>query len=232
MRTYVWSLAMLVAAWSPASGAPGVKPSPPSRMALVQAQCAGHCACAVDADCGQEGTCTTGVCTAGDPARVGCNADAECAPAFGCTPAPGPCSQTARFAGGTLILRGLKQPAPTRDPSQNDAGEIRLSSVSVGAEPYTGTLAASVVYKTTFATDVNGNCALNAFQIAVEALTGRVDCKNGKCRGHLMQIAALPKQCADVAIVNELMSAVVRDPRGAPLATVGLLIPAGKADAP
>jgi len=209
------------------------KLSPPSKMALVQAQCAGHCTCGADADCGAAGTCTGGLCTAGDGARVACNADTDCAAGRTCPPVYGPCSPAFRVTSGTLTLRGAKEPAPTRDPKQNNPGEVRLVGVTKGAAPFTGTLDADVVLKTTFGTDANGNCALNASQLVVDrALSATLACKGGKCKGRLVQFARLPKPCADVSIVSELVSATVRDDTGVPLATVGLAIPAGKADAP
>ena len=208
------------------------RPSPPSRLSLVQAQCAGHCTCAADADCGTPGTCTGGTCSAGEAARTGCNADTECAPARTCAPAPGPCSSLFRMTTGSVTLRGAKQPAPTRDPSQNNAGDVRLVGVTRGGTPFTGTLAASVVYKTTFGTDANGNCVLDGLQIATESLTATLACRTGKCKGRLTQIASLPKQCADVAITSEFVSTTVRDEAGAALAAAGLAIPAGRADAP
>jgi len=221
-----------IAVLAAAARAQPTKPSAPSRFSLVQAQCAGRCTCAADADCGTAGTCGGGTCSAGEAARTACNADTDCAPTRTCAPAPGPCSSLFRMTAGSVTLRSAKQPAPTRDPKLNNAGDVRLVGVTRGGAPFTGTLGASVVYKTTFGTDTNGNCVLDALQIATESLTATLACRNGKCVGRLVQIAALPKQCADVAITSEFVSTTVKDESGAALATAGLAIPAGRADAP
>ena len=231
MRHLLTALVATLVIGVPAGAQPG-KTSPPSRLSMVQAQCAGHCTCGVDADCGTGGSCGAGFCTAGDAARKACNGDADCAASRTCALAPGPCAPTFVVGGGTVVLRGAKQPSPTRDPSQQNAGQMTLTGLTQNGAPYSGTLAGEVILKPTFGTDANGNCALNAFQMALPSETSTLTCKNGKCKGRILPAFALPKTCADVSITIELVSITIRDGSGAAVASAGLFIPAGKSDAP
>jgi hypothetical protein len=109
---------------------------------------------------------------------------------------------------------------------------MTLTGVTLNGAAFSGTLNGEVVLKTTFGTDANGNCALNLLQISTPSELGPLACRNGKCKGRLLQFAALPKTCADVTITSEFVAANVRDGNGALVATAGLVIPAGKSDAP
>jgi hypothetical protein len=149
---------------------------------------------------------------------------------------PGPCS-TLRFTSGTAILRSARQPAPTcprtgNDPSENNTGSVRLSGVTSGGAPYSGSLTAEVVLRTTFATDPNGTCTLANVQIETASLVGTLTCRSGRCRGPLVAVACLPKPCADTPITSELLGLTVKDGDGNALATVGTRVAPAAADAP
>lgn len=147
-------------------------------------------------------------------------------------PPPAPCAPAFAFASGTATLRSAKQPAPTRDPAGQKAGEVRLTGVTKDGGPFSGALAAEVVLRTTFGVDANGNCELARVQIEVLSLNGAIGCRSGRCAGRLVPVAALPGHCADIAITSELVSLVVKDDAGRSLASVGIGVPAGRADAP
>jgi hypothetical protein len=147
-------------------------------------------------------------------------------------PPPAPCSASFRFARGQAVLRTGKQPSPTREPSEQRAGELKLTGVTKAGAAFTGALAVEVVYKTTFSADTNTNCELAGVQIETPSLMGTVSCRNGKCSGRLLPIAALPKHCADAGITSELVTLVVRDDGGAALAVPGTAVVPGRGDAP
>ena len=147
---------------------------------------------------------------------------------------PGPCSSL-RFATGSAIIRSARQPSPTcprtGEPSENDNGEARLDGVTSGGAPYSGTLSAEVVQKTTFGVDANGTCALANVQIETVSLGGTLSCRAGRCRGRLIAAACLPKPCADTPITSELTSLVVRDAGGSALAAPGIVLAPAAGDA-
>lgn len=148
---------------------------------------------------------------------------------------PGPCS-TFRFGTGSATIRSLRQPAPTcprtgDDPSENDTGQVRLDGVTAAGGPYSGTLSAEVILKTTFGSDPNGTCGLEKLQFEVLSLTGTLTCKAGRCRGPLVAFLCLPKPCADTPITSEFTSLVVKDDAGNPLATPGTLLTPAAGDA-
>jgi hypothetical protein len=157
---------------------------------------------------------------------------AQCVPERG---AAGPCS-TLAFASGVATLRSAKQPAPTcprtGDPSENVGGDVRLTGVTRAGAPFTGELRAAVEYRTTFAADPNGTCALSGIQIELPSLGGPVACRNGRCKGRLVAIACLPKGCADTPIVSELERLVVKDDAEAVLAVPGTFVAPAAGDAP
>ena len=147
-------------------------------------------------------------------------------------PPPGPCSASFHFKNGTATLRTGKQPSPTKDPTQQRAGDVRLTGVTKGGASFSGGLPVEVVYKTTFSADTNGNCELTGVQIQTPSLLGTIPCKGGKCSGKLLPIAALPKHCADAAITSELVTLTVKDDAGLALAVPGTGVTPGKGDAP
>jgi hypothetical protein len=150
-------------------------------------------------------------------------------------PPPAPCSSL-RFTRATATVRNVKQPGPTcpktgDDPSENNAGDVRLDGVARAGAPFAGTLTVEVVLKTTFAADPNGTCSLAGVQIATPSLLGTLTCRNGACRGRLVAAACLPPQCADTPLVSELVSLIVKDDAGQPLATPGTAVPPARGDA-
>jgi hypothetical protein len=147
-------------------------------------------------------------------------------------PPPGPCSPAFRFARGQAVLRTGKQPGPTREPSQQRAGDVRLTGVTKGGAAFAGALTVEVVYKTTFAVDTNANCELAGVQIETPSLLGTLACRAGRCTGRVQPVAALPKHCADAAITSELVGLVVKDDAGVALAVPGTTVAPGKGDAP
>jgi hypothetical protein len=230
MRTLIVVLTLLATAASAR-----VKLPPPSRLSMVQAQC-GRCACGSDADCGAGGSCAAGVCAAGDVARVSCVVAADCAAGQACSPTPHVCSATFRVGGGTATLKSSRQPAPTcpktGERTENNGGDVRLTGVTSGAEPYTGTLAVDVVLKTSFGPDPESNCLLSGLQVEFTSLDGTLNCRAGKCKGVLHPFACLPKECANTPITSELSAFVVKEPSGARLATPGLFLVPAASDAP
>jgi len=181
-------LAVLLSLAAAAAVAAAGKPTAPSRLSLVQAQCAG--------------------------------------------PPPGPCSPAFAFSRGTATLRSARQPAPTRDAAKQRGGDVKLEGVTKNGARFSGTLAAEVVFKTTFPPDANANCELANVQIELVSLMAAVTCRRGRCKGTLRPIGPLPKGCADTAVTSEIVSVLVRDDTGEPLAKPGVGIPAGKRDAP
>jgi hypothetical protein len=179
-------LAWLVVAVATDARAEPRAPTAPSRLSLVQAQCAG--------------------------------------------PPPGPCAPGFAFSRGTATLTSARQPAPTRDPARQKAGDVRLQGLTRDGAPFTGTLAAEVTFRTTFTTDADADCDLRGVQIEVLSLSGAVPCRGGRCAGTLRPIGPLPLRCADVAITSQLVSIVVRDDQGRVVAVPGVGVPAGKAD--
>lgn len=154
-------------------------------------------------------------------------------------PPAGPCS-TLRFAKAVADLTTAKQPSPTcpktGQNTENVGGSLKLTGVTSGGAPFTGTLFAEVSYKTTFGTDPNGTCSLAGVQIVVPSLQADVTCTNGKCKGTLYAIACLEKGCADTSITSELSSFIVYDGANAatdrkPLAVPGTFIAPGAGDA-
>lgn len=152
-------------------------------------------------------------------------------------PPPGPCAPEFAFTSGSALVRSFKQPAPTcpktGDPAENKAGEVTLTGLTRSGAPFSGRLVGQVDFKTTFASDPNGTCVLAEVQVPPStALQGTIDCKAGKCRGTLFQIACLPKPCADTLVISELSALVVKDDAGRALATPGLTVLPARADAP
>ncbi|MGH7895713.1 MAG: hypothetical protein ACREQL_13660, partial [Candidatus Binatia bacterium] len=155
------------------------------------------------------------------------------------------CSPSFRFAAGSVTLRSAKEPVPVcpksngQDVTEAPAGDVRMTGVAKDGAAFSGTLDATVFYKTTFGDDPNGNCELRNLQVPnFASLLGKVACRNGKCRGTLYPIQCLPKHCADVPIVSELGSVevgtqsfgpiVVFDDAGNAFATPGTAVAPGR----
>jgi hypothetical protein len=147
---------------------------------------------------------------------------------------PGPCSPAFAFASGTAVLTSAREPGPTCPGGKTPkGGQVRLEGVQKNGAPFTGTLRATATLKTTFTPDAhNGNCELSGVQITIPSLGGDVACRNGRCKGDLVGAGCLPGSCADTFFTTELVSLVVNDDAGQPLATPGTFVPPAKADVP
>jgi hypothetical protein len=156
---------------------------------------------------------------------------------------PGPCSARVAFAAGTVTLQALRQPQPTCPktgrPTEAPGGTVRMTGVTTGGAPFSGTLTAQANYKTAFGDDPNGNCELrNVVVPSFPSLLGTLECRNGKCRGTLYPVECLPAHCADVPVRSEFGTVeaggqqfgpiVVFDDAGVPLATPGTAVAGGR----
>jgi hypothetical protein len=160
---------------------------------------------------------------------------------------PGPCSAAFRFASGTVIMKSLRQPAPTcqktGQPTDAPGANLQMRGVTKNGSPFAGSLPVTVNFKTTFGDDPNGNCELRNVQVPnLASLVGTLECKNGTCKGTAYPIACLPAQCADTPVVSELGSVeqngqtfgpvLVLDDAGVPFATPGTALAPGREPAP
>jgi hypothetical protein len=146
-------------------------------------------------------------------------------------PPPAPCSSLT-FASGTAILTSSKQPAPTCPGGKSPrGGQVKLDGVEKNGAPFTGTLTASGLLKSTFAPDThNGNCELSGVQLTLPSLSANIACRGGRCRGDLIGAGCLPKTCADTLLTSEFVSLVINDDAGQPLAAPGTFVVPAKND--
>ena len=150
-------------------------------------------------------------------------------------PPAGPCAPDFTFARGSITLLGSKEPRPTcpktSKPEESPAGTVKMTGVTKAGAPFSGTLTATVVYTATFGADANGNCDLRGSLPAVPSLLADVTCSRGRCKGTLIPIACLPKQCADALVVTELSSIQITDGT-TPVARPGTILAPQATDAP
>ena len=148
---------------------------------------------------------------------------------------PVPCSAMT-FTRGTVVLRTQREPAPTcpktGQPGEADAGEVSIVGVAKGGAPFSGSLGVDVTLKTTFGPDPNANCSLSGIQIVIPSLMATLTCRNGRCKGPVLPIQCLEKNCANTPVTTEFVSLVVHDDAGQDLARPGVMIVPSKADAP
>jgi hypothetical protein len=141
-----------------------------------------------------------------------------------------PCAPAFAFKSGTVLLFGENEPGPTcprtGQPTEVKGGSITLIGVTKNGAPFSGQLPAETTLKTSFGN--SPSCSLSGVAPFVTvSLMATVACRSGKCKGTLIPVACLPKNCASVAITSEFVSLVVHDDSGDPnvaLATPGLLI--------
>src|SRR5262245_12432179 len=146
-----------------------------------------------------------------------------------------PCAPVFAFRTGVAQLTAAKEPAPTcpktGKPSETPGGSVQLAGVTKDGAAYTGTLTVEVTNVTTFGSD-GGDCPLNALQIETPTLLGTLSCKNGRCRGNVLPVACLPRECADVPVTTEFRLLEVLDAPtlegGKAIARPGLFVAPGK----
>jgi len=83
-------------------------------------------------------------------------------------------------------------------------GTIKMTGVTKNGMAFNKTLRAETILKTTFGSE--GPCSLRGTQVVVPSLTGNVECKNGRCRGALLQVARLTADCVRTSITSEFVS--------------------------